>query len=131
MELGIFQSEAACSLVVSTVTLSRWECDKVYPTWAQQPRVVAYLGHDPFSNPALGSPKGNETQFGAFLAPKPPLNIGQEIVRHCIKMRKTRKQFAKELGIDPKTIWGWETGRRRPSVILQRQIEKALEIVRV
>src|SRR5437879_702492 len=35
LQLGIFQSEAAKRLGVSMVTLSRWECDKVYPTWPQ------------------------------------------------------------------------------------------------
>jgi transcriptional regulator with XRE-family HTH domain len=128
LELGILESEAARRLGISIVTLSRWECDKVYPTWSQQPGVVAYLGHDPFTNPALGSPKGNETQGVAFLSSKSPANIGQEIVQHCLRMRKTRKQFAEEIGIDPKTIWGWETGRRRPSVALQRRIVECLQI---
>ncbi len=127
LQLGIHQSEAACRLGISTVTLSRWECDKVYPTWAQQPAVAAYLGYDPFTNPALGRPKSNETQFVAFLSSEAPANIGQEIVRHCIKMRKTRKQFAKEIGINAKTIRGWETGRRHPSVLLQRRIMEFLK----
>ncbi len=56
LELGILQAEAARRLGVNTVTLSRWECDKVCPTWPHQPRVTAYLGYDPFTNPALGSP---------------------------------------------------------------------------
>lgn len=128
MELGIFQTEAARRLGVSTVTLSRWECDKVYPTWSQQPGVVAYLGHDPFINSALGSPKSNETHGVAFLTSETPANIGQEIVHHCIKTRKTRKQFAKEIGISPKIIWGWETGRHHPSVALQRRIVDRLQI---
>lgn len=38
LQLRIHQSEAARMLKVSTVTLSRWECDKVYPTWAQRQR---------------------------------------------------------------------------------------------
>jgi DNA-binding XRE family transcriptional regulator len=65
--LKIHQAEAARILKVSSVTLSRWECDKVYPTWPHQPSVIAYLGYDPFTNPALGRPKGNETPFVAFL----------------------------------------------------------------
>jgi len=54
LELGIHQSEAARILQVSSVTLSRWECDKVYPTWPQQTRVSDYLGYDPFIDPTLG-----------------------------------------------------------------------------
>ena len=122
LELGIFQSEAARRLRVSTVTLSRWECDKVHPTWPQQPAVIAYLGFDPFTNPALGSPKGNETRSVAFLPSGALANIGQAIIRHSIKMRKTRKQFAQELGVSPKTVWNWKTGRRHPSHVLRKRI---------
>lgn len=122
LELAIFQSQAARRLRVSTVTLSRWECDKVYPTWPQQPAVIAYLGFDPFNDPALGSPKSNETKDVAFLTHETHPNFGQIIIRHCIKMRKTRRQFAKELGLSPKTIWNWKTGRRHPSTALGKRI---------
>ena len=49
LKLRIFQSEAARLLRVSTVTLSRWECDKVFPTAPHHTEVVAYLGYDAFS----------------------------------------------------------------------------------
>jgi transcriptional regulator with XRE-family HTH domain len=127
LELGIFQEEAARRLEVSTVTLSRWECDKVYPTWPQQPAVTTYLGYDPFTNPTLGSPKGNEPKGVAFLSSETPSNIGQAIIRHCIKERKTRQQIAKELGLSPKTVWNWLTGRRQPSALLRKRIEAVLE----
>jgi len=52
LQLRIFQLEAAHRLGVSTVSLSRWECDKVYPTVPHHPRIVAYLGYDPFERPA-------------------------------------------------------------------------------
>src|SRR5438874_5067579 len=48
MQLEIFQPEAARMLGVSTVTLSRWECDKIYPTCDFHQRIVTYLGYDPF-----------------------------------------------------------------------------------
>jgi DNA-binding transcriptional regulator YiaG len=44
LQLRIFQTQAARRLKVSTVTLSRWECDNVYPTWPHQPAVIIYLG---------------------------------------------------------------------------------------
>jgi DNA-binding XRE family transcriptional regulator len=111
---------------ISTVTLSRWECDKVYPTWPQQPGVAAFLGFNPFTNPALGSPKGNEPNGGAFLSPDAPANIGQAIIRHCLKVRKTRQQIAKELGLSPKTVWNWVTGRRHPNSHLRTRTLKFL-----
>ena len=67
---GIRQSEAALKLGVNKRTLSTWETDRVYPAWAFQPRLVAYLGYDPFNDPTLGRPKGNETSCVAFLRPR-------------------------------------------------------------
>jgi transcriptional regulator with XRE-family HTH domain len=95
--------------------MSRWERGTVYPTWYFQPRIAAYLGYDPFTDPALGAPKGNETQFVANLSPEGFDNLGQRIVAECIKARQTRKEFARKLGLSPKTIWNWKTGRRQPS----------------
>ncbi|HXA44033.1 MAG TPA: helix-turn-helix transcriptional regulator, partial [Candidatus Angelobacter sp.] len=104
---GMRQSEAAQQLRVSERTLSLWETDQVHPTRAFQPRLIAYLGYDPFNDPMLGSPKGNEPSGVAFLSSGAPANIGQVIVNYCIEMRKTRKQFAKEIGIHVRTIRNW------------------------
>jgi DNA-binding XRE family transcriptional regulator len=53
---GMRQTEAAVKLGVSNRTLSLWETDRVYPAWAFQPRLAAYLGYNPFTDPTLGSP---------------------------------------------------------------------------
>jgi transcriptional regulator with XRE-family HTH domain len=123
LELGINQSEAARILKVSTVTLSRWECDKVYPTWAQQSQVTAYLGYAPFSDPKLGRPKGNETLDVASLSSEAALTVGQQILQYRLKQKKTRKQFAEELGVNVKTLYGWEMNRHQPSPLLVRNPE--------
>lgn len=44
------QPQVAKALRVSTVTLSRWECDKVYPTASHHPAIVRFLGFDPFQS---------------------------------------------------------------------------------
>ncbi len=51
LQLRIFQPEAAGRLGVSTVPLSRWECDKVFPTVPHHERIAAYLGYNPFRKP--------------------------------------------------------------------------------
>ena len=51
LQLKIYQPEAARLLQVSTVTLSRWECDKVAPTPPYYRPIAAYLGFDPFTKP--------------------------------------------------------------------------------
>lgn len=115
LSAGLRQSQAARLLRVSNRTLSLWETDRVYPAWAFQPRLITYLGYDPFTNPTLGSPRGNETPFVAFLSPDTSLTLGQKMMQNRLKLRKARKQMAAELGVSVKTLWGWETDRWRPT----------------
>jgi transcriptional regulator with XRE-family HTH domain len=112
---GVRQREAAVKLGVSCRTLSLWECDRIYPSWVFQPRLITYLGYDPFTNPTLGSPKRNEPSDVAFLSSEASASIGQKIKQYRLKSRKTRLQFASELGVSMKTLWGWETNRWQPS----------------
>jgi DNA-binding XRE family transcriptional regulator len=92
------QKEVAIKLGVSNRLLSLWETDRVYPVWAFQPRLIAYLDYDPFTDPKLGCPKGNEPSGVAFLSPNAPVTVGQRIKEFRLKSRKTRKQLAAELG---------------------------------
>ncbi|HUA39349.1 MAG TPA: helix-turn-helix transcriptional regulator, partial [Candidatus Sulfopaludibacter sp.] len=96
---GIRQLEAAQKLGVSQQTLSTWETDRVYPAWAFQPRLITYLGYDPFTDPTLGRPKGNETSCVAIFSPDATATLGQKLKQCRLKLRKTRKQMALELGI--------------------------------
>jgi DNA-binding XRE family transcriptional regulator len=52
--------------------------------------------------------------------------MGQKIRQHRLKLRKSRKQFALELGFSQKTFWGWETDRWEPTAKGQEQIMKFL-----
>jgi transcriptional regulator with XRE-family HTH domain len=121
---GIRQREAAVKLGVSARTLSLWECDRIYPSWAFQPPLIEYLGYDPFTETGLKTPKGNETSCVAFFSPDAPLTMGQKIKQHRLKMRKSRKQFASELDISQKTLWGWETDRWKPSPLLEKRVSE-------
>jgi DNA-binding XRE family transcriptional regulator len=119
---GMRQDETAVKLGVSARTLSLWECDRIVPAWAFQPRIIAYLGYDPFTETGLKNPKGNETTCVAFFSPDAPVSIRQKIRHFRLKSRKTRLQLAKEWGISPKTLWGWETDQRKPSPLLKKQL---------
>jgi DNA-binding XRE family transcriptional regulator len=112
---GMRQDETAVKLGVSNRTLSLWETDRVYPAWAFQPRLAAYLGYDPFTDPTPGSPKRNEPSGVDILSPDAPITVGQKIKDFRLKSRKTRRQLAVELGISVKTLCGWEANRRQPS----------------
>ena len=120
---GLRQSQAALKLGVSNRTLSLWETDRVYPAWAFQPRLTDYLGYNPFTDPALGRPRGNEPSGVAFLSPDAPITVGQKIKDFRLKSRKTRRQLAVEWGISPKMLWGWETGRWLPTMAVKLNID--------
>ena len=115
VQAGMRQKEIAVKLGVSARTLSLWETDRIVPAWAYQPRLIAYLGVDPFDDLMPGSPKRNETSGVAILSPEAPVSIGKKIKQQRLKMRKTRKQLASELGVSPKTLWSWETNRWLPN----------------
>jgi len=120
------QREAAVKLGVCARTLGLWECDRIYLSWAFRPRLIAYLGYDPFTEIGLENTKGNESQGVAFLCPDAPVSIGQKISHFRLKSRKTRKQFASELGVSVKTLWGWETDRWLPSELFKKRIGDGL-----
>jgi len=124
---GLRQKQIAVELGVSARTLSLWECDRIVPAWAFQPRLIAYLGHDPFTGLTPGKPKNNETSCVAFLASDAPFSTGEKITQRRLKLKKTRRQLASELGISVKTLWGWETDRWEPTAKGQKQIEAFLE----
>ena len=48
LQLKVLQPEAARMLRVSTVSLSRWECDKIFPTIPHRAQIAEYLGYNPF-----------------------------------------------------------------------------------
>jgi DNA-binding XRE family transcriptional regulator len=72
LQHGTRQSEAARLLKVSSVTLSRWECDKVYPTWAQQPSIVTYF------LPVALSPATKPSTLPIYSASRPLLTSAQQ-----------------------------------------------------
>jgi transcriptional regulator with XRE-family HTH domain len=119
---GMRQKQTAAKLGVSARTLSLWECDRIVPAWAYQPRLVAYLDYDPFTGLTPGSPKDNETSGVAFLSPNTPVTFGQKIKGFRLKSRKTRKQLAAEWGVSIKTLWGWERDRHQPSALCRERI---------
>jgi DNA-binding transcriptional regulator YiaG len=94
---------------------------RFYPSWPLQSAVTAWLGYDPFTNPALGNPGDNETQFVAVLLSDALLSISKQIRKWRVELKKTRRVCAKEFGISVKTLSGWETGRRQPSALLWKR----------
>jgi transcriptional regulator with XRE-family HTH domain len=93
---GMRQKQIAAKLGISARTLSLWECDQIVPAWEYQPRLIAYLGFNPFDGLIPRKPKGNETSGVAFLSPAAPATIGQRIQEFRLKSRKAWKQLGSE-----------------------------------
>ena len=124
---GLRQAEAAKRLDVSDRTLSVWECDRTYPAWEYWPRIIAYLGYDPFTDSSLGRPKGNETHGVAFSSSESPITLGQKLMKRRLDLRKNQLQCAEEIGVSIKTYSAWELGRRSPSKHMRDRIISFLD----
>jgi len=127
VELGQKQVEAARILGITTVTLSCWELDKSFPSWDHQPAVIDYLGYDPFKDFGIQDPRGNETGFVAFLSAEGPAPIGHLLRRRRLELKLTVNACARKLGVDPKSINGWEKGRHEPCGWTEEAIRRFLE----
>ena len=104
LALGLFQRQVANELGTDETTLFRWEHNLVQPQIRYFPRILKFLGYDPF--PASVS-----------LADK------LRAVRR--KLGFTQKAFAERLGVDPVTLRKWEQGRARPNRGSLKIIKKA------
>jgi len=127
MQLEIFQPEAARMLGVSTVTLSRWECDKIFPTPEFHQPIITYLGQDPFvtaPHPQLKSIQSNETNGVAILSHAERIGLA---IKQCRLERKlTRKQCAGSIGVDPRMLRDWENGKHSPIGHLRERVSEFL-----
>ncbi len=106
------------------VTLSRWECDKVYPNWEHHPKLIEYLGYDPWVIYGLRDPYGNETPVVASLS---PTAIGNRIRIQRLERKLTVKECARMLNVDPRTLHGWEKHRHQPSAGVEKRIKEFLD----
>jgi transcriptional regulator with XRE-family HTH domain len=123
MQLENFQPEAARLLGVSAVTLSRWECDKIYPTSKHHQTIISYLGYNPFVNvphPQLEYLQCNESNGVANLSLSE--RIGLSIKQRRLERKLTGKECAKSIGVSPRTLRDWEAGKHSPIGYLRERV---------
>lgn len=89
-KLEISRVTAATRLEVSDGTLRNWERGRA-PHVASYPRIIAFLGADPWPEPKTLPQKLQAERY------RRGLNVAQA---------------AAVLGVDPSTVWWWEAGRR-------------------
>ena len=86
-ELGLRQIDAGKQVGVTTDTIHNWETNACPPSIRFMPRIIAFLGYDPFP---------------------PPQSLGEQIVARRRRLGWSRKRLAKRLGVDGATLAKWE-----------------------
>jgi len=105
LDLKLTKRQLSLNLNVSDITLYLWERNKVQPSLAQIPKIIAFLGWDPFE--------------------KKTENLGDKIREYRRVYGLTQKKLAEPLGVDQTTLAGWKKGKHQP---MKRLIDKLCRI---
>jgi len=95
LDLKLTKRPLSLNLNVSDITIYLWEKNKVQPSLAQIPKIIEFLGCDPFEI---------KTE-----------NLGEMITEYRRVHGLTQKKLAELLEIDQSTLAGWERGEHRPT----------------
>lgn len=93
IDLRLTQHRVAETMEADAWTYLLWEHDRSRPIPRFVPRIVRFLGYDPF-------PKGQ--------------TLGERIRAARRAQGLSHTAMARKLGVDPSTILNWERGRRHP-----------------
>jgi len=92
---------------VNQRTYENWEKGKYGPELRFFPAIIGFLGYDP-------SPL--------------PVSLAERIEATRRREGISQRELARKLGLDPTTVWAWETGRvQRPYPRLTRLFEEYVE----
>lgn len=94
LDLRLTQAQSARRIGTTRDRFRQWEGGEFEPTVSRMPNVVEFLGADPRPEPA---------SWAAWL------------VWYRGGRGLSQAAMARQLGVAPRTVWLWETGRRRPT----------------
>jgi transcriptional regulator with XRE-family HTH domain len=109
LDLGLYQKDVARCLGVTTDSVAYWENNRNQPSLRMIPRIIGFLGYDPFQNDSDS------------------LSLGERVVRVRQRLGITQKDLARRLGVDPSTLAHWEYGRRQPTPENRARLEEFIE----
>ena len=109
MDLGLRQSDVAKLLGAYTSTVNTWENGHFTPDVRFVPRIIEFLGYDPFG--------------------PPPTSFPARLKAARIAAGLTRRRLAARIGIHPGTVAKWERGEARPSRGFREEIRALLRVV--
>ncbi|HUQ15979.1 MAG TPA: helix-turn-helix transcriptional regulator [Gemmatimonadales bacterium] len=93
LDLGLLQREVAEWLGVTESTVTNWELNRTEAELRFLPRIIALLGFDP-------RPAG--------------VTLGEQLLVCRTARGLSREAAARILGVDPGTLWKWESDQRTP-----------------
>jgi transcriptional regulator with XRE-family HTH domain len=95
IDLKLTKLQLSRKLNVSDITIYLWEKNKVQPSLAQIPKIIEFLGCDPFE--------------------KKIEDLGDKIREYRRVHGLTQKKLAEQLGIDSSTLASWEKDEHQPT----------------
>lgn len=105
MESGQLQRKVAIALGINTWTYILWESDRTAPSIGMWPRILSFLGYDPFP---------------------PAVTLGEQLVTARRRLGLSRMRLARRVEIDEGTLALWENGMSKPSGKHARIVEALL-----
>ena len=99
------QSDVAKLLGCTEQTIRFWEWDRYKPRHQQMAKLIGFLGYDPL--PEVST-------------------LGQRLLRYRQRYGLTQRGLAQQMGVDPSSIWAWETGAHKPNPKSMQLIKQLL-----
>ena len=104
LDLRLTKRALAKRFGIDDVMIYLWEKNRVKPSLAQIPKIIEFLGRDPFE--------------------KEPENLGDRILEYRRVHGLSQKKLAEQLRVDQVTLSGWERGEHKPSKNLLLNLEQ-------
>jgi transcriptional regulator with XRE-family HTH domain len=95
LDLRLTKRQLSFNFHVDDTTIYLWEKNRVKPSLAQIPKIIEFLGRDPFETEAE--------------------NLADKLKNYRRTHGLSQKKFSEMLGFDQTTLAGWERGNHRPS----------------
>ncbi len=101
LDLGLHQKEVAAQVNATTSTVTNWEKNRTNPRLYLLPKIIEFLGYDPFQNNAT--------------------SLGEQIKAYRAREGLSLRRIANILQVDPDTVVGWENEGcvPKPSVLIK------------
>jgi len=102
--LKLSKAQLSLQFHVDDTTIYLWEKNRAQPSLAQIPKIIEFLGQDPFEK---------ETE-----------NLGDKLREYRRIHGMTQEKLAEQLGVDLSTLAGWENGEHQPNKRLFNHMKK-------